>query len=165
MSRRKLTDKQAAEIRASSASRKKLADDYGVSEAAIRQIKQFKTYANVSPFAAEKTLRRDWLFLSKAGAGTPKLSTILRVVSEDFGVSPCDIKGPRRHSSVALPRQVSCWLAYKSSNLSTTAIGRHLNRDHTTVIHSYQTIDRRITKDPKLFERVKRLEAMARVAA
>ena len=68
---------------------------------------------------------------------------IIRAVSSYYTVKVSDIKGPRRHKAVSLPRQVSMALCRKLTPLSYPEIGtRFGGRDHTTVISAVRKIER-----------------------
>ena len=52
------------------------------------------------------------------------------------------LKGKRRTASVALPRQMAMFLMRRQTTLSLSEIGRFFDRDHTTVIHACDKIER-----------------------
>ena len=74
---------------------------------------------------------------------------IIEEVSKYFNVDVRDIVGPKRNSDIVFPRQVAMYLCSTVPQLSTTQIGRDFGgRDHTTVMHSIDKIDKKI-KDEK----------------
>ncbi len=69
------------------------------------------------------------------------ISDILDAVTEWFQIRLADLQGKRRHRSIALPRQISMYLARQLTNLSLEEIGGYFGgRDHTTVLHAVQTV-------------------------
>ena len=87
------------------------------------------------------------------------LQSIIGVVLEFYGVRLSDLQSKRRHRSITLPRQVCMFLARKRTNLSLQEIGGHFGgRDHTTVMHSIQTVQERMDQDAQFAETVTRLD-------
>ncbi|HEX8489337.1 MAG TPA: helix-turn-helix domain-containing protein [Propionibacteriaceae bacterium] len=64
-------------------------------------------------------------------------------VSAMCGISLEALYGPSRNQAVTEARQVLCWVARTALGLSLSTIGRHVGRDHTTVLHAV----RRVTND------------------
>lgn len=76
---------------------------------------------------------------------------IQRMVSERYNVSITDLLGKRRTHNVALARQVAMFLCRKLTTYSYPEIGAYFGgRDHSTVIHSYRTIEERVSRDKEL---------------
>jgi hypothetical protein len=70
------------------------------------------------------------------------IETLLSLVSEQTGISEEHIKGKTRPLDISTARHVFCWLAVNYSTESTVSgIGRFLNRDHTTIIHSRRMVE------------------------
>jgi chromosomal replication initiator protein len=68
---------------------------------------------------------------------------IQKHVSEYYKISVSDLKSKKRTQKVAFPRQVAMFLCRKLTNLSLIDVGTHFGgRDHTTVIHACDKIDR-----------------------
>lgn len=88
-----------------------------------------------------------------------EIARIVEVVSGEFGVPTETIASRARTADVALARQVAIHLARTLTELSLKAIGQALGRrDHSTVAHAVQRIDRQLGREPVLRERVRRLE-------
>lgn len=80
---------------------------------------------------------------------------ILKVVSETFDVPIKDIKGDRRTAYVALTRQVVMYLLREELDLPLERVAKEVNRkDHTTVIHACEKINKRIENDSRFAERI-----------
>lgn len=84
------------------------------------------------------------------------LTSILAATAREYGVTVGAIKARRRTKQIAEARQVVMWLAWDGQR-SSTATGRALDRDHTTVLHGAETIARRLVTDAALAERVGRI--------
>lgn len=71
--------------------------------------------------------------LSSDGAIPPKLSEIIEVVCDYYGLTKNQVTGP--HKSFANRRLVVYFLARKLTRLTLPQIGRHLgDRDHSTIL-------------------------------
>jgi len=79
-----------------------------------------------------------------------EIKTIIRVVSDRFGVRPVDIVSRRRHSEIALPRHVAMFIARALTGASFSVIARSFGRDHSTVIHAVSMIRHRLELDVEL---------------
>lgn len=74
-----------------------------------------------------------------------QLSTvqIIEAVSKFYDVSIDDLKGPKRQKEIVKPRQLIMFLLREEASLSYPKIGQELGgRDHTTVIHAVEKINR-----------------------
>jgi len=83
---------------------------------------------------------------------------IQKLVAESFGVKPTELKSKRRTRTVVLPRQVAMYLCRHLAGSSLPEIGQFFGgKDHSTVIHSYNTIEEKKEKDPELKARIEAL--------
>ena len=82
--------------------------------------------------------------------GRVTLQRIIDVVTEYYGVKVSELQSRRRHQSIAEPRQVCMFLARRKTTLSLEEIGGHFGgRDHTTVMHSVQKIEKKVGHEPQ----------------
>lgn len=80
---------------------------------------------------------------------TPEL--ILDVVSEHFNVSAADLRGPRRNSEIVLPRHIVMYLCSKLTTVPLKTTGILLgNRDHASISHGIQKIEKKMIDDEAL---------------
>jgi len=93
--------------------------------------------------------------------GTQKRVTIddiVKSVSLYYNLSEDAIRGKRRSASVVLPRQLAMYLARELTNQSLKEIGAKFGgKDHTTIIHAYEKIERLTRKDGNLNEIIERI--------
>ena len=76
------------------------------------------------------------------------IQEIQRQVAEHFQIDLGEIRGIRRQRSVLYPRQVAMFLCRRLTEASLPEIGRGFGgRDHTTVMHAVEKIERDITQD------------------
>ena len=84
------------------------------------------------------------------GSEEPVSVTIDRVfgmVEKRFGISKEDMVGARRTKDIATARHVAVYLIRNVTEMSLPNIGKLFNRDHTTVIASCETVERRMLSD------------------
>lgn len=92
---------------------------------------------------------------------TPMVSiqSIISTVSRQFEVKQSDLFSKRRHKSITFPRQVAMYLARCHTSHSLQEIGGFFGgRDHTTVMHAVEKINRMREGDPGLGRRLETLE-------
>lgn len=76
---------------------------------------------------------------------------IQETVAKYFNITVNDLKGSRRSNDIALPRQIAMYLCRNIAQMSTNAIGDCFGkRDHSTVLHACNKIDRDIKQDNNL---------------
>jgi len=75
---------------------------------------------------------------------------IQRIVSEYFDIPNDLLRAKTRKQEIVIARQVAMYLAKEMTNCSLKTIGLNFGgRDHSTVIHAYQTVEEQIKIDPK----------------
>ena len=76
------------------------------------------------------------------------------VVCAKYGLSKELIRSPDKRKKVARPRQIIMFLARELTSASHKKIGRHFNRDHSTVVHSVQAIRKLMEANPRVLAHV-----------
>lgn len=72
-------------------------------------------------------------------------------VAAFYGLSVKDLKGSKRVQHIVHARQVAMYLSRELTDNSLPKIGKEFgNRDHTTVMHAYNKIDKLLADDPSL---------------
>lgn len=74
----------------------------------------------------------------------PSIASIQGIVCEEFGILRRDLLSARRSVGICRPRQIAMWLAVRLTSQSIPAIARSFSRDHTTVLHAVEAVERRI---------------------
>jgi len=95
----------------------------------------------------------------------PKKNTstkdVIRVVSEFYGIEENSIFEKGRKKEVIKPRQIIMYLLREDLNISFPSIGEKVgNRDHSTVIHSYEKIKNDLKSDPELTQEINNIRSM-----
>ena len=80
---------------------------------------------------------------------TPEL--IMDIVSEHYNISISDMISKKKSKEIAYPRQIVMYLCRKYTTASLQAVGNMLGkRDHTTIIHGAEKIEKDLQKNPSL---------------
>jgi chromosomal replication initiator protein len=91
----------------------------------------------------------------EAPAGLPSVNRVQEVVARRWGVTPEGLRSKARTKSLTVPRQVAMYLARHLLSMQLVEIGQAFGgRDHSTVIHSLDKVQRQLTQDRKFKERV-----------
>lgn len=125
----------------------------------------FNTVCSYS-FVMNKPIDKDMVdqvlktMLRETAGGKIGISYIIKRVAEFYDVSEAEIVGKRRSAELVLPRQVAMRLSQIMTDSSLNQIGDKFGgRDHTTVMHACDKINKMIKNDKNFadeFERVKR---------
>jgi len=83
---------------------------------------------------------------------------IQKVVAEHFDIRVSDILGSRRPKNIAWPRQVAMYLSRTMTDQSFPVIGEAFSRNHATIVHACQTVEKRQTEDLQLRQTLSRLK-------
>ena len=73
---------------------------------------------------------------------------IFTAVFKKYGVKKEDIIGQKRNKDIANARHISIYLIRAITEMSLPNIGKIFNRDHSTVLTSYEKIEKRVFTDP-----------------
>ena len=73
---------------------------------------------------------------------------IFSVVNEKYGVSKDELAGPKRNKEIAAARHICIFLIRELTEMSFPNIGKLLERDHTTVMSSYNNSFTRYQLEP-----------------
>jgi chromosomal replication initiator protein len=88
----------------------------------------------------------------------PDVESIQRTVSDSFHVRLADLKSKKRTQHIAFCRQVAMYLSRKLTDSSFPCIGEAFGRDHSTVIHAYNLIARRMSNDSAFRMSIEKIE-------
>ena len=88
----------------------------------------------------------------------PDVEMIQKTVADFFHVPLADLKSKKRTQHIAFCRQVAMYLCRKLTDSSFPTIGEHFGRDHSTVIHAHNLIQRRVTSDSAFCISIEKIE-------
>ena len=105
---------------------------------------------------------RDKLRLDGDGDSTDpvtlSVATIQQAVAREFGVTAEGLRSKSRTKQLTVPRQVAMYLIRDLMGLQLVEIGSAFGgRDHSTVIHSLEKVERSLVSDPRFAKRVTQL--------
>ena len=94
------------------------------------------------------------------------LDMIQQRVADYFQIPLGDLRGVRRQRSILYPRQVAMYLCRRLTEASLPEIGRAFGgRDHTTVMHAVEKIEREIAQDLHKKQTVEQLNRLVRASS
>ena len=97
-------------------------------------------------------------FMKKNANLAPTAAMIIAETSRYFGIDEQVIKGSARSREVVNARQAAMYLVRRMTALSTPDIGREFGgRDHTTVLHSLDQIEKKMKSDPTFSQTIKEI--------
>ncbi|PYO27142.1 MAG: chromosomal replication initiator protein DnaA, partial [Gemmatimonadetes bacterium] len=80
---------------------------------------------------------------------------VQEVVARRWGVTPEGLRSKARTKTLTIPRQVAMYLARNMLSMQLVEIGQAFGgRDHSTVIHSVDKVERQMVRDRTFKERV-----------
>ena len=87
------------------------------------------------------------------------IQKIQSVVADYYKISLEDMKSKKRTNNIAFPRQIAMYLARNLTNESLTRIGVEFGgKDHTTIMHACEKVDKEIKNDKKLEEVINKIK-------
>jgi chromosomal replication initiator protein len=111
---------------------------------------------------AKKVLRN----IVKTSSKEITIDTIQKMVCEYYDITYDKLQAKTRKREIVQARQISMFLAKQYTKNSLKTIGDHFGgRDHTTVIHSCQTVKDLMDTDTMIREQVKELQQKVQLAA
>ena len=99
---------------------------------------------------------RDMLKKSNDFAPTPKI--IVSYICNYFNVDEDTLRGQSRSRDVVAARQIAIYLIRRMSGMSLNDIGKEFgDRDHSTIMHSLDKVEKQMRTDPAFAEKVKEI--------
>ena len=87
------------------------------------------------------------------------VAKIQKVVADYFQISIDDLRGKKRSSNISFPRQIAMYLCRKLTDESFPKIGIEFGgKDHTTVMHSCDKIEKEIKNNKELAKTIEKLQ-------
>ncbi|MCC7085802.1 MAG: ATP-binding protein [Pirellulales bacterium] len=81
----------------------------------------------------------------------PNIGTIIKVVAQFYGLKPTKLTGSARSRQVSLARSMAIYLGRQLTGQSLESLGKYFgNRDHSTVLYLYRTLEGRLEIDAEL---------------
>ncbi len=120
-------------------------------EGSIRRILAYATMMNGSDITLDLAVEALKDILPSSIISKNKIDSLQQIVCELYNISIDDLKGKKRNSEIAVPRQIAMYIARKYINESFPKIGSDFGgKDHTTVMHSVNKIENELKKNNDL---------------
>lgn len=88
---------------------------------------------------------------------------VIKATAEYFDLKIFQIKGNRRQARIVRARQIAQYILRIDMNIQYQAIGEYFNgRDHTTIMHSVEKIQKLLGKTPELDEQIMGIKKILR---
>jgi len=127
-------------------------------EGALNKLMGYADLVN-KPVTMEIAQRELKDIFSDPKQGNMSTDIIIRVVADDYHLTPNDLKGKKRSAGIVKPRQIAIYLCRELTEYSLTEIGQAFgDRDHTTVLHSHRIIEETSRSDTNLYSTLERLK-------
>ena len=85
--------------------------------------------------------------------------SVKKAVCKKYNIKITDIESKKRNREFSLPRQIAMYICREMTDLSYPKIGESFGgRDHTTVLHACEKINKQIKIDPILAEDIRNLK-------
>ena len=119
-------------------------------EGAIKKISAF-SYMNGQPITVQMAMNCTSDMITNSGPVKVNADRIISKVSQKYCVSKEDIYSKKRASNIAQARHICVYLLRKLSDMSYKQIGKLFGgKDHTTIMHSFTTIEGEIQHNTQL---------------
>jgi chromosomal replication initiator protein len=113
------------------------------------------TGAEISLEMAKKELN----FTESESDNTFTVESIQAAVVKHFNIKVQDLKSTSRASAVTRPRHIAIYLTRKYTSLGLKEIGAHFGgRDHTSILHACNVIEKGIENEPSIREAVESIQ-------
>ncbi len=87
-----------------------------------------------------------------------KIDKVIKLVAEHYNITPEDIRGKKRLSKIALPRQIGMYICRVYLEESLPRIGNEFGgKDHTTVMHAVNKIAKLVKTDKNLEKDIEKI--------
>lgn len=120
-----------------------------------------KIMAQVTFISAEPTIdlaRSIVAEIAKPNKGILNIDSIVEQCAKVYGVSSDQIRSKTRKKNIVQARKVAMYLSKKMTKQSLVSIGLHFGgRDHSTVIHGIESIEKQLLEDDELKNNIIRM--------
>ncbi len=114
-------------------------------EGALLKLKAFVDFSKIDhSFISKEVVESALGDLIKPQIKNIDINDIQKESAKHYAITVSDLSSKSRKQHTVLARQMAIFIAHELTSLSLTAIGKHFgNRDHSTVIHSIDKIERK----------------------
>ena len=127
-------------------------------EGALTRVLAYATIMNGSDITIELAKEALHDYIGPNILAKNKIQLVIQLVSNNYNITPDDIKSKKRLSKISVPRQIAMYICREYLKESFSKIGNEFGgKDHTTVMHSVDKIKKLIKKDNDLDIEIKKI--------
>jgi len=123
-------------------------------EGTVKKVKAYKDLLE-KEVDAENVNRAIQDMLRKENEYIPSVDTILLEICKAFRIEDAVVRGKQQHRDAVNARQTAMYLIRRMCNYSYKDIGDVFGRDHSTVMHSIEKVEKKMERDAAYSETVK----------
>ena len=127
-------------------------------EGTVRKLLAFKELENAT-MDSETILRAVRDLIRDSDSLMPSSEIIIEETAKCYGVEVSDIMSTSRTAKLTLARQVSMYIIRSMTQLSLPEIGRVFGRDHTTVMHSLEKVEKLMKTNREVSENIRDIKS------
>ncbi|MBI5522703.1 MAG: chromosomal replication initiator protein DnaA [Desulfarculus sp.] len=79
-------------------------------------------------------------------------------VAQAYGLTPASLAGRSRRQAITRPRNLALFLCRRHTEASFVDLGRIFSRDHSTVMHGVEQVERSLAREPRIGQELAFLE-------
>ena len=129
-------------------------------EGALTRVFAYATIMNGSEITIELAVEALKDYIGKNILAKNKIDKVIKLVANTYNITPEDIKGKKRLSKIAVPRQIGMYICRIHLKESLPKIGSEFGgKDHTTVMHSVDKISKLIKTNEQLKNDIEKIIA------
>lgn len=127
-------------------------------EAAFNKLAAFSkfTQTNITLDKAKELIDPDIInFIPSQNISVDK---IIRATADFYQLTYYDIKSKKRNKKIVTARQIAMYLSRELTSFSTTEIGYYFDRDHTTIMHAIEKIEKLKSAEKEIENSLKQIK-------
>ncbi|NLM62985.1 MAG: chromosomal replication initiator protein DnaA [Mollicutes bacterium] len=127
-------------------------------EGAITRVVAYATMMGCTDITLDLAAEALKDYIGNCNISKNNIEHVQQIVANNYNITVEDLKGRRRVSSIAVPRQIAMYICRTVYNEPLTKIGLHFGgKDHTTVIHSVEKIKKELKNNTNLAKEINRI--------
>ncbi len=120
-------------------------------EGTVKKIMAYRDLNNMPLDLPNISRAIDDMFKSEGNA-LPTPSLIISQVCKFYSIDETVLRGTLKNKGTAEARQVAIYLIRKLTNLSTPEIGKEFNKDHSTILHSINKVEKTLNSGDEVLK-------------
>ena len=127
-------------------------------EGALTRVFAYATIMNGSEITLDLAVEALKDYIGKNIISKNKIDKCIQLIANKYNITPEDIKGKKRLSKIAVPRQIGMYICRVYLKESLPKIGSEFGgKDHTTVMHAVNKIQKLVDNDKTLKNEIEKI--------